>query len=396
MEIFKVDIFAFILICIIIVCAGALLARAVRCKSSRPRTVSASELLFRDARSVGGGAETEAFYRGKTVLVTGGGGSIGSEICRRVAEFRPKAIIIVDIYENNAYELKRQLGNVCGDEVEIRVCIASVRDRDSIDMIFDRYRPSIVFHAAAHKHVPLMEDAPREAVKNNVLGTLNVADAAERYRVERFILISTDKAVNPTGIMGASKRVCEMIVQSRSSDDTIFSSVRFGNVLGSAGSVVPLFREQIEAGGPVTVTDRRITRYFMTVGEAAELVLEAGRIAQGGDVLVLDMGEPVRVIELAERLIKLSGLRPYRDIAIEEIGLRPGEKLYEEPLVDKSRHERTENGLIFRERGEAISREKMDGIISELELALEARDNAAIFVAMENVVPTFSHKENKA
>ncbi len=313
-----------------------------------------------------------------------------------MAEFRPKAIIIVDIYENNAYELKRQLGNVCGDEVEIRVCIASVRDRDSIDMIFDKYRPSIVFHAAAHKHVPLMEDAPREAVKNNALGTLNVADAAERYRVERFILISTDKAVNPTGIMGASKRVCEMIVQSRSSDATIFSSVRFGNVLGSAGSVVPLFREQIEAGGPVTVTDRRITRYFMTVTEAAELVLEAGHIAQGGDVLVLDMGEPVRVIELAERLIKLSGLRPYRDIAIEEIGLRPGEKLYEEPLVDKSRHERTENGLIFRERGEALSREKMDGIISELELALDARDDAAIFAAMEKAVPTFSHKENKA
>lgn len=284
--------------------------------------------------------------QGQTVLVTGGGGSIGSELCRQIAANNPKQLIIVDIYENNAYDIQQELKRKYAD-LNLEVLIASVRNEKRIDRIFDIYRPDIVFHAAAHKHVPLMEESPNEAIKNNVFGTLNVAKAADKYGVKSFVLISTDKAVNPTNVMGASKRICEMIVQSLAeSSRTSFVAVRFGNVLGSNGSVIPLFKKQIKEGGPVTVTDPNIIRYFMTIPEAVSLVLEAGSYASGGEIYVLDMGAPVRIDDLARNLINLSGYVPDEDIKIEYTGLRPGEKLYEERLMDEEGLEKTQNDLI--------------------------------------------------
>lgn len=282
----------------------------------------------------------------KTVLVTGGGGSIGSELCRQIARHAPKRLVIFDIYENNAYEIQQELKHTYPD-LDLVVLIGSVRNTHRINNVFEKYRPEIVYHAAAHKHVPLMEDSPNEAIKNNVMGTYKTAQAADRYHASRFVLISTDKAVNPTNIMGASKRLCEMIVQMMNQQSkTEFVAVRFGNVLGSNGSVIPLFKKQIEDGGPVTVTHPDIIRYFMTIPEAVSLVLQAGAQAKGGEIFVLDMGKPVKILDLALNLIRLSGYKPYEDIDIQFTGLRPGEKLYEELLMSEEGLQSTENELI--------------------------------------------------
>lgn len=287
------------------------------------------------------------YIKGKTVLVTGGGGSIGSELCRQIARFNPSKLLILDIYENNAYELQLELRRKYLS-LHIEVLIASVRDKQRITEIFSTYRPQVVFHAAAHKHVPLMEANPTEAIKNNVFGTLNIAECADQFHAERFVLISTDKAVNPTNIMGATKRVAEMIIQAlNASSDTIFTAVRFGNVLGSNGSVVPLFKKQIAEGGPITVTHPEIARYFMTIPEATQLVLQAGALAKGGEIFVLDMGEPVKIMDLAKNLIKLSGLKVGKDIDIEITGLRPGEKMYEELFLEDEPIIPTSHGKIF-------------------------------------------------
>ncbi|MDD3840451.1 MAG: nucleoside-diphosphate sugar epimerase/dehydratase, partial [Clostridia bacterium] len=283
----------------------------------------------------------------RVVLVTGGGGSIGSELCRQIAKFEPRRLLILDIYENSVYDLQNELARK-HPYLKMDVLIASVRDKARLDGIFRRYKPDVVFHAAAHKHVPLMEGNPTEAIKNNVFGTMNVAEAADKYHTKKFVLISTDKAVNPTNIMGATKRVAEMIIQSMDKHSkTVFSAVRFGNVLGSNGSVVPLFRKQIEQGGPVTVTHPEVTRFFMTIPEAVQLVLQAGSMAKGGDIFVLDMGEPVKIDDLARDLIKLSGLEPDKDIKIEYVGLRPGEKLYEEILMDEEGLTATKHEKIY-------------------------------------------------
>lgn len=297
--------------------------------------------------------EITGYIKDKTILVTGAGGSIGSELCRQIAKYNPKKMIFVDIYENTLYDLqmefeinKRTKGKFLN--IEMIFLIASVRDRDEMSRVMERNHPDVVFHAAAHKHVPLMEDSPQEAIKNNILGTFNVINACTKNGVSRFILISSDKAVHPTSVMGATKRVCELIVQSLSNNGvTTLAAVRFGNVLGSNGSVIPLFKKQIEQGGPVTVTDPEITRYFMTIPEASSLVLQAGAYASNGEVFVLDMGKSIKIVELAEKLIKLSGLQPYKDIPIEFTGLRQGEKMYEEIMFDNSQFRKTKNDLIY-------------------------------------------------
>lgn len=289
-----------------------------------------------------------AFLEGKVVLVTGGGGSIGSELCRQIVQYHPAKLIIFDIYENNAYEIQMELKRH-HPKLELITLIGSVRDYDRMDKLFATYHPQIIYHAAAHKHVPLMEDSPNEAIKNNCMGTLNVAKLADLYKAENFTLISTDKAVRPTNVMGASKRICEMIIQSyaKKSTYTRYAAVRFGNVLGSHGSVVPLFLKQIEEGGPVTVTHKEITRFFMTIPEAVSLVLQASLFAKGGEIFVLDMGKPVKIYEMAENLIRMKGYKPNEDIMIEVTGLRPGEKLYEELLMDEEGLTKTANEKIF-------------------------------------------------
>lgn len=309
------------------------------------KEVDVNDLLGREPVSVDLSSILD-YVSGKTILVTGGGGSIGSEICRQVAQHNPRRLVIVDIYENSAYDIQNELKNRY-PYLDLVVLIASVRNTKRMDMIFEKYRPDIVYHAAAHKHVPLMEDSPNEAVKNNVLGTWKVVQAADRWKTKRFVMISTDKAVNPTNIMGATKRLCEMIVQTYNNrSETEFVSVRFGNVLGSNGSVIPLFKKQIAQGGPVTVTHPEIIRYFMTIPEAVSLVLQAGVYARGGEIFVLDMGEPVKIVDLAKNLILLSGHKPDDDIPIVYTGLRPGEKLYEEMLMEEEGLQDTENKLI--------------------------------------------------
>ncbi len=309
------------------------------------REVDIEDLLGRDPVKINLD-EVAGYVKGKTVLVTGGGGSIGSELCRQLAAHEPGQLIIVDIYENNAYDIQQEL-KLKFPELKLTVLIASVRDELKINQIFEEYKPEIVYHAAAHKHVPLMEDSPAEAIKNNVFGTYNTAKAADKYGVKRFVLVSTDKAVNPTNIMGASKRMCEMVIQMMNErSNTEFVAVRFGNVLGSNGSVIPLFKKQILAGGPVTVTDPNIIRYFMTIPEAVSLILQAGAYAKGGEIFVLDMGEPVKILDLAENLIKLSGYKVGEDIEIVFTGLRPGEKMYEELLMDEEGLKDTANSLI--------------------------------------------------
>jgi FlaA1/EpsC-like NDP-sugar epimerase len=331
----------------------------------------------------------------KVIMVTGGGGSIGSELSRQIAAHNPRQLIIVDIYENNAYFIQQEL-KYKYPYLDLVVLIASVRNTKRINWIFEHYRPNIVYHAAAHKHVPLMEDSPNEAIKNNVIGTYKVATAAEYYGVERFILISSDKAVNPANIMGASKRICEMIMQTfNNRSKTEFVAVRFGNVLGSNGSVIPLFKEQIKNGGPVTVTHPDIIRYFMTITEAVSLVLQAGVYAKGGEIFILDMGEPIKISELAENLIRLSGFTPGKDISIIYTGLRPGEKLYEELLLDEEGLQNTENKLIHIGRSIPIEEEEFISRIKELEEASE-NESSDIRKLVHDIVSTYSYTEENS
>ena len=364
-------------------------------KSFKIREFNIEDLLFRKTIDIRSQKAFE-FYRGKKILITGGGGSIGSEICRQVAECEPAQLIIFDIYENNAYEIQQELKRKYAGDLNLVTLIGSVRDEERLEAIFKKYRPDIVFHAAAHKHVPLMEVSAEEAIKNNVIGTYNTANMAEKYGAEKFILISTDKAVNPTNVMGASKRMCEMVVQCRTDSKTSFAAVRFGNVLGSNGSVIPLFKKQIEEGGPVTITDSRIIRYFMTIPEASQLVMNAGAMAKSGQLFVLDMGKPVKIYDLAIDMIKLSGLEPFKDIQIKEIGLRPGEKLYEELLIKSEDLEKTDNEKIFVERDAPLTREEVDNRIKMLLDAIVESENLnsdVIRNAMHVAVPTFKNPE---
>lgn len=354
------------------------------------REFQIEDLLFRDTIKVKS-KRTSEFYTGKTVLVTGGGGSIGSELCRQIAKHNPKKLVIVDIYENNAYDIQQELIRKYGDELNLEVYIASVRDLKRMEQIFREIRPELVFHAAAHKHVPLMQVSGCEAIKNNVMGTYNMANLAEKYGVQKFLLVSTDKAVNPTNIMGASKRMCEMIIQCRHDSKTEFTAVRFGNVLGSNGSVIPLFRRQIEAGGPITLTDKRIIRYFMTIPEAVGLVMETCCMAHNGELFVLDMGKPVKILDLAENMVKMSGLVPYEDIDIIEVGLRPGEKLYEELLMKTEDLDKTDNDLIFIERDKGLSREEVEEKLDILNEAVEKE--TSILDAVRKTVPTYRDPE---
>lgn len=362
--------------------------------SSKLRNVEITDLLGRKQIRVLDSA-TSSFYRGKVVLITGGGGSIGSELCRQVAKMSPKKIVIVDIYENSAYEIQQELKMAYGTSLAVEVEIVSVTNRAGLDRIFARHLPEIVVMAAAHKHVPLMEKNVVEAVENNVFGTLNTVELAEKYGAYRVLMVSTDKAVNPTSVMGATKRVCEMIVQSHSQipQKTTFSATRFGNVLGSAGSVIPLFKKQIAAGGPVTITDFRIIRYFMTIPEASQLVLCSGAMAKNGELFVLDMGQPVRIFDLATNLIRLSGHEPEKDIKIVETGLRPGEKLYEELLVKTEELDKTENSLIFIERDKPLPLFELDEKLALLKKGVLDGDDEKMRAILKAVVPTYIEKE---
>ena len=381
------------------------------------KNVAIEDLLGRDVVKVNND-EIFDFINGKVILVTGGGGSIGSELCRQIAKHSPKRLIIFDIYENNAYDIQQELKRSYPD-LHLIVMIGSVRDSKRVDHVFSLYRPDIVYHAAAHKHVPLMEASPNEAIKNNTIGTFKVAYAAVKYGVKRFVLISTDKAVNPTNIMGASKRMCEMVIQTfdkliknqtteklsvvedcfsevsvkELKGKTEFVAVRFGNVLGSNGSVIPLFKKQIEAGGPVTVTHPDIIRYFMTIPEAVSLVLQAGVYAKGGEIFILDMGEPVKIDTLARNLIKLSGFKPDEDIKIIYTGLRPGEKLYEEKLMAAEGNQTTDNDLIFVGKPLEIDEDVFLQQLKELYITSNNNDDH-IFELVEKVVPTYKRKED--
>ena len=354
---------------------------------SKLRHVEIEDLLGREPVKVDMNKVT-GFLKDQVVLVTGGGGSIGSELCRQIAAAGPSKLIIVDIYENNAYEIQQELKRKY-PKLNLIVLIASVRNTNRMNKIFETYLPNVVFHAAAHKHVPLMEDSPNEAIKNNVFGTLKTVQAADKYGVERFVLISTDKAVNPTNIMGASKRICEMIVQAYSRrSKTQFVAVRFGNVLGSNGSVIPLFKQQIKEGGPVTVTHPDIIRYFMTIPEAVSLVLEAGAFAEGGEIFVLDMGEPVKIVDLAKNLIRLSGYVPNEDIMIEFSGLRPGEKLYEERLMEEEGLKTTENNRISVARPIVMDDVAFFDALMELKDAVY-EETESVRRMVKDIVPTY-------
>ena len=356
------------------------------------RSVDVLDLLGRDAIKIKLD-EISGYLGGKTVIVTGGGGSIGSELCRQIAKHNIKKLVIFDIYENNAYSIQQELLKSY-PELSLEVLIGSVRDQKRVFEIFEKYRPDIVFHAAAHKHVPLMEDSPSEAIKNNVFGTYNVALAADRFSAKKMVLISTDKAVNPTNVMGASKRICEMIIEMMSKKSkTVFAAVRFGNVLGSNGSVIPLFKKQIESGGPVTVTHKDIIRYFMTIPEAVSLVLQAGSYAKDGEIFVLDMGEPVRIDDLARNMIRLSGFEPDEDIKIKYTGLRPGEKLYEELLLDTEGIEKTENDLIFIGHPAGIDENKLLSCLSVLETAQDMTGEE-LKKEISSVVKEYSYERN--
>ena len=351
------------------------------------RDIDIEDLLERDVVRVDMSGLSD-LIRGKTVMVTGGGGSIGSELCRQLASYYPKELVIFDIYENNAYAIEQELKNTYPN-LKTHVLIGSVRDEQRIDSVMRQFRPAMVYHAAAHKHVPLMERSPLEAVKNNVFGTYNTARAAAKYGVEHFVLISTDKAVNPTNVMGASKRLCEMIIQSLAGTSaTCFAAVRFGNVLGSNGSVIPLFREQIKKGGPVTVTHPEITRYFMTIPEAVSLVLQAGAFAKGGEIFVLDMGSPVKISDLAHNMIRLSGFEPNVDIAVVYTGLRPGEKLYEELLMSEEGLTKTANDLIYIGKKTDFDTEKFLEELMEL-ADLKEEQETLLRLQLRHLVPTY-------
>lgn len=355
--------------------------------SKKIRKVQIEDLLGREPISLDINRIID-YVAGRTVLVTGGGGTIGSELCRQIAEHDPKRLVIFDIYENNAYDIQNELRRKY-PELDLVTLIGSVRDSKRLESVFKTYRPDIVYHAAAHKHVPLMEDSPNEAIKNNVFGTLKTAQCADKYGAKKFVLISTDKAVNPTNIMGASKRMCEMIIQSYNKrSETEFVAVRFGNVLGSNGSVIPLFKKQIEAGGPVTVTDPDIIRYFMTIPEAVTLVLQAGASAKGGEIFVLDMGKPVKILTLAENLIRLSDFTPHKDIKIEFIGLRPGEKLYEEMLMAEEGLKETENKLIHIGQPIEFDENEFFAALDNLRKAMYD-DSVDMRAIVSDIVPTY-------
>ena len=354
------------------------------------RDFDIEELLFRKPIVISD-EKTNAYYRDKVVLITGGGGSIGSELCRQLAKMEPKRIVVVDIYENGAYDIQQELKITTHGALDLEIEIASITNKQAMARVFRLYRPQIVIHAAAHKHVPLMERNCIEAVQNNVFGTRNLVELCEEFRVERFMMVSTDKAVNPTNVMGATKRMCEMIVQSASVwGKTRYSCTRFGNVLGSAGSVIPLFRRQIANGGPITLTDKRIIRYFMTIPEASQLVLESGAMAKNGELFVLDMGQPVKILDLAENMIRLSGAG---NIEIVETGLRPGEKLYEELLTKSETLTRTDNSLIFIEKDTPLSRRELERRMRLLSNACAGGDDEAVRAALKEAVQTYKAPE---
>lgn len=358
--------------------------------SSQIRKVEIEDLLGRDPINLDADF-TMSYLEDKVVLITGGGGTIGSELCRQISMHNPKQLIIFDIYENNAYEIQNELKHYFPN-LNLVTLIGSVRDSKRLDQLFNDYKPDIVFHAAAHKHVPLMEDSPNESIKNNVIGTLKTVQCADKYGVEKFVLISTDKAVNPTNIMGATKRICEMIIQTYNKrSETDYVAVRFGNVLGSNGSVIPLFKKQIAHGGPVTVTDPNIIRYFMTIPEAVSLVLQAGANAEGGEIFVLDMGKPVKILTLAENLIKLSGFTPYKDIEIEFTGLRPGEKLYEELLMSEEGLTATENSLIHIGKPLEFNEEEFFVTLDEMK-AVMYDETIDVRELVKRIVPTYLPK----
>ncbi len=354
------------------------------------REFDVEELLFRKPIEVRD-EKTNAYYRDKVILITGGGGSIGSELCRQLAKMKPKKIIILDIYENGAYDVQQELKIAYGNELDLQVEIASISNKRAMARVFESYRPQIVINAAAHKHVPLMEHNCIEAVENNVFGTWNLVTLCEEYQTERFMMVSTDKAVNPTNVMGATKRMCEMIVQSASTRGNVkYSTTRFGNVLGSAGSVIPLFKRQIANGGPVTLTDKRIIRYFMTIPEASQLVLQSGAMAENGELFVLDMGQPIKIYDLAMNMIQLSGAK---GVEIIEMGLRPGEKLYEELLVKTEELDKTENNLIFIERDAPQEWQTIKDKLDLLVEACETDDDDAVRSALHKAVPTYKTPE---
>ena len=355
------------------------------------RDFDAEELLFRQATEILS-EDTKAYYRGKTVLISGGGGSIGSELCRQIAKIGPKRLVVLDVYENGAYDVQQELKIKHGKDLDLCVEIVTITDKGQLERVFRTHRPDVVIHAAAHKHVPLMEDNCCEAVKNNVFGTRNLLDVAESCGCQKFIMVSTDKAVNPTNVMGATKRMCEMEVLNHRGNMNC-SATRFGNVLGSNGSVIPLFKRQIMYGGPVTLTDRRIIRYFMTIPEAAQLVLTSGAMAKHGELFVLDMGKPVHILELAENMIRLSGYEPYKDIDIVETGLRPGEKLYEELLVKTEDLTKTDNDQIFVERDRKLAPEEIDRKLAILSRAVATEDDALCRQALKETVETFREPE---
>ena len=355
------------------------------------RDFDAEELLFRQATEILS-EDTKAYYRGKTVLISGGGGSIGSELCRQIAKIGPKRLVVLDVYENGAYDVQQELKIKHGKDLDLCVEIVTITDKGQLERVFRTHRPDVVIHAAAHKHVPLMEDNCCEAVKNNVFGTRNLLDVAESCGCQKFIMVSTDKAVNPTNVMGATKRMCEMEVLNHRGSMSC-SATRFGNVLGSNGSVIPLFKRQIMYGGPVTLTDRRIIRYFMTIPEAAQLVLTSGAMAKHGELFVLDMGKPVHILELAENMIRLSGYEPYKDIDIVETGLRPGEKLYEELLVKTEDLTKTDNDQIFVERDRKLAPEEIDRKLAILSRAVATEDDALCRQALKETVETFREPE---
>lgn len=355
------------------------------------REFDAEDLLFRKPQNIID-EETRAYYRDKVILITGGGGSIGSELCRQIAKMQPKRIIILDIYENGAYDVQQELRIAYKGKMDIQIEICSITNYRALKRVFEKYHPQIIINAAAHKHVPLMENNCVEAIYNNVFGTKNLVDLCEEKGVERFLMVSTDKAVNPTNVMGATKRMCEMIVQSASLNSQVkYSATRFGNVLGSAGSVIPIFRKQIASGGPVTVTDKRIVRYFMTIPEATQLVLTSGAMAQNGEIFVLDMGKPVRIYELAENMIRLSGVH---GVEIIETGLRPGEKLYEELLVKSEELDKTANRMIFIERDTPLEKDEINRRLALLKEACETGDDNHAREVLRQVVPTFRKPED--
>lgn len=354
------------------------------------REFDIEELLFRKPLAVTN-EQTYAYYKDKVILITGGGGSIGSELCRQLAKMSPKQIIILDIYENGAYDVQQELKIAYGNNINLQIEICSITRKKALEKVFKQYHPQIIINAAAHKHVPLMEHNCVEAIYNNVFGTKNLIELCEKYNAQRFMMVSTDKAVNPTNVMGATKRMCEMMVQSASMyGDVKYSATRFGNVLGSAGSVIPLFKRQIAKGGPVTLTDKRIIRYFMTIPEASQLVLQSGAMANNGELFVLDMGQPVKILDLAENMIKLSGAH---DIEIIETGLRPGEKLYEELLIKSDTLTKTDNDLIFIEKDTPLSKEVINEKLQVLQKAIENEDDNDARKALRSVVPTFRRPE---